>query len=157
ALNAVFQRDPEAVRAVQTRAAELSGVSKSNAESTLERWFGHSDIPERAACRAWLQSVDPQGYQAAYRVFAAEPGLRHERLKQLSCHALFMTGDLEPNATAEMSRKMAGRAPLGQCRIVSGAAHMMPMTHPQTVASALRSLHSTAKVPRVSETLSNRG
>ncbi|MFD2856780.1 alpha/beta fold hydrolase [Seohaeicola zhoushanensis] len=54
--------------------------------------------------------------------------------------ALFMTGEAEPNSTPAMSRAMAELAPQGQALVVPGAAHMLPMTHPDVVNAALLDL-----------------
>lgn len=137
ALNAVFERSPEAARAVQARAAELDGVTVADPTGALNRWFGTDDTPERAACHDWLCSVTQAGYKAAYTAFAHNPGPRRADLARLSCPALFMTGALEPNSTPAMSEAMAALAPKGRAIIVPGAAHMMPMTHPEVVNAAL--------------------
>lgn len=137
ALNAVFERSPEAARAVQARAAELDGVSVADPRGALARWFGTDDTPERAACQDWLCSVTPAGYKAAYTAFAHNPGPRRADLARLFCPALFMTGGLEPNSTPAMSEAMAAIVPKGRAIIVPDAAHMMPMTHPEVVNAAL--------------------
>lgn len=137
ALNAVFERSPEAARAVQARAAELDGVSVADPTGALDRWFGPDDSPERLACQDWLRSVTPAGYKAAYTAFAHNPGPRRADLARLSCPALFMTGGLEPNSTPAMSEAMAALVPKGRAIIVPDAAHMMPMTHPEVVNAAL--------------------
>ncbi len=81
--------------------------------------------------------MDPEGYKAAYSVFAREDGPADEALRKLSCPALFMTGGREQNSTPAMSRAMAALAPDGRAEIVADAAHMMPMTHPELVNRAL--------------------
>lgn len=140
ALNAIYRRSDGAKQAVQARAASLDGVSMSDPEPTLIRWFGEAPSPERIACKDWLIRVDPAGYKAAYTVFASEDGASDEALASLSCPALFMTGSGEPNSTPTMSNAMAARAPHGTAITIEGAAHMMPMTHPAAVNAALRDL-----------------
>lgn len=137
ALNAIFERSPEAAHAVQARAAELDGVSVADPTGALNRWFGADETPERAACQDWLRSVTPAGYRAAYTAFANSAGPDRVDLARLSCPALFMTGALEPNSTPPMSEAMAALAPTGRAIIVPDAAHMMPMTHPEVVNAAL--------------------
>ncbi|MEL7167086.1 MAG: alpha/beta hydrolase [Pseudomonadota bacterium] len=144
ALNAVFQRGPDAARAVQDRANALDGTSRADPTSTLSRWFGSARSPERDACEAWLTCTDPAAYSAAYRIFAAENGPDPSALATLPCSALFMTGEDEPNSIPAMSRAMADLTPRGRVQIVPGAAHMMPMTHPHAVNAALLTL--TAEV-----------
>ncbi|WP_029060953.1 alpha/beta hydrolase [Labrenzia sp. DG1229] len=137
ALNAIYMRSGAAQAAVRARAAGLDGVSVSDPSATLSRWFGEAQCPERNACHAWLSDVNPGGYRTAYSVFSDENGPGDAMLKALQCPALFMTGGREPNSTPAMSRAMAGLAPDGTARIVETAAHMMPMTHPSEVNSAL--------------------
>ena len=137
ALNAVFDRSTAASKAVLARADSLDGLSMADPSETLDRWFGSQPSAEREACREWLSDVDPAAYQMAYRVFAEESGPSSHQLESLSCPALFATGSEEPNSTPEMSRKMAVLAPHGQSVIVNGAAHMMPMTHPDEVNAFL--------------------
>lgn len=137
ALNAIWKRSAVALAAVRARAESLDGQRVADPEATLMRWFGTSLSPERAACDGWLRAVDPAGYKAAYSVFAASDGPDASALMGLSCPALFMTGEAEPNSTPQMSCAMADVAPEGRAVIVKGAAHMMPMTHAETVNKAL--------------------
>ncbi len=137
ALNAIYRRTPEAASAVRKRAAVLEGNSSPESTDTLKRWFGTAPSPEATACFNWLRSVDPAGYRAAYMVFAHEDGPDDAGLAQLRCPALFCTGSEEPNSLPAMSEAMATLAPQGTARIVDGAAHMMPMTHPTEVNGIL--------------------
>ncbi|MEM6388293.1 MAG: alpha/beta hydrolase [Pseudomonadota bacterium] len=137
ALNAVFERDAAATAAVMARADALGGVARSDPTPTLTRWFGEAGSSERDACAAWLSGVDPAGYRAAYRAFASSRIPDRAGLSRLACPAMFMTGADEPNSTPAMSQAMAALAPLGRAEIVKGAAHMLPMTHPEPVNAAL--------------------
>ncbi|MEM7318695.1 MAG: alpha/beta hydrolase [Pseudomonadota bacterium] len=144
ALNAVFERSALARKSVQQRASSLDGQSVSDPGATLERWFGSAPSLAREACRDWLISVEPKGYQAAYSVFASENGPNRSVLASLNMPALFITGAKDPNSTPEMSRQMADLAPRGQAVIVSDAAHMMPMTHVEDTVEAIRDLTERA-------------
>lgn len=137
ALNAVFERSAEAARAVRARAAGLDGHKAADPSATLTRWFGATRTPEREACHDWLISVDPAAYKHAYTAFAHSNTPSQTLLGQLDCPALFVTGSLEPNSTPAMARAMADLTPRGQLRILDGAAHMMPMTHPFEVNATL--------------------
>ncbi|PUB14269.1 alpha/beta fold hydrolase [Yoonia sediminilitoris] len=137
AMNAIFQRDHAASKAVQTRARSLDGVTVAGPSGPLTRWFGDAPSPEQSACQRWLTSVDPAGYRMAYTVFAHENGPRPSALAALTCPALFVTGQDEPNSTPAMSKAMANLAPKGRTQIIEGAAHMMPMTHVAQVNAAL--------------------
>lgn len=146
ALNAIFERAPAAKVAVAARAASLDGRSVADPEATLRRWFGDAPSAARDACRTWLTDVDPQGYKAAYSVFAQEDGPSRAALAALTCQALFMTGAEEPNSTPAMSQAMAALAPMGEARVVADAAHMMPMTHADIVADTLNAFALRALV-----------
>lgn len=137
ALNAIYCRGPKAAEAVRRRAKDLSATGHSDPEATLTRWFADKDTPERRACREWLTGVVTEHYKTAYEVFAAENGPSDADLARLSCPALFMTGEEEPNSTPEMSVAMAQIAPHGRAVVVEGAAHMMPMTHAVPVNAEL--------------------
>ncbi len=137
AVNAIYRRTSKAAHAVRERAAGLNDHSVADPSGTLHRWFGDAPSPEADACRTWLNSVSPESYKAAYRVFAEEDGPADADLRRLACPALFLTGANEPNSTPEMSKAMAARAPQGEASIIAGAAHMMPMTHPAEVNAAL--------------------
>mgnify|MGYP001799551637 FL=1 len=141
ALNAIYRRTPDAALAVQARANALNAEARASAEPTLERWFGRNptvwDADAANACRTWLNSVDLEGYAAAYRIFAYHDGPDDMALKNLRMPVIFQTGSHDPNSTPEMSKTMASLAPVGRADVVAGAAHMMPMTHPGAVANAL--------------------
>lgn len=141
ALNAIFRRSDAARAAVQARAKALSGHSAPDPTATLDRWFGatvgSTDSPARAACHAWLCAANPQGYKAAYTVFASSDGPSEASLAQIASPALFMTGADEPNSTPQMSRNMAARVKNGRALVIEGAAHMVPMTHSDKVNAQL--------------------
>ncbi|WP_299546646.1 alpha/beta hydrolase [uncultured Tateyamaria sp.] len=137
ALNAIWKRTAEAAAAVRDRAESLDGRTPADPASTLSRWFDDAVSPERNACAKWLRDVNPAGYKTAYTAFAKGDGPNETALTHLSCPALFMTGQMEPNSTPQMSQAMAKRAPQGRAIIVEGAAHMMPITHAEVVTAAL--------------------
>lgn len=150
ALNAIYQREPDAQKSVLARASSLDGQTVADPTATLQRWFGDIDTAERAACGDWLRDVDPAGYRDAYRVFAAENGPNPHDLQALKCPALFVTGADEPNSTPAMSRAMANLAPRGQVEVLTGAAHMMPMTHASKINALLRAFQTVVSQTRSS-------
>ncbi len=144
ALNAIFERTPQAHEAVRNRAETLSDTQSSDPTGTLQRWFSDLTTPEAQACEDWLGQVSPRAYKKAYTVFAAENGPSRDGLRQMTHPALFITGADEPNSTPDMSRTMANLCPNGQAIILEGAAHMMPMTHAQQVNDHLIEFIQTA-------------
>lgn len=154
AMNAVFERSPQAARAVQARADELASNGTPDPTGPLSRWFGDTESAEKTACRDWLTTGNPAGYKAAYRVFAHHDGPSRAALQEMLLPALFLTAQNDPNSTPDMSRAMAALPPNGRAHIVAGAAHMLLMTHPAEVNTALRGFlaalgsHTTPTSPK---------
>lgn len=154
AMNAVFERSPQAARAVQARADELDPSRAPDPSRPLSRWFGEAESAAKTACRDWLSTGNPAGYKAAYRVFAHHDGPSRSALRKMPLPALFLTAQNDPNSTPDMSRAMATLAPNGRAQFVAGAAHMLPMTHPAQVNTALRGFlaalvsHTTPTSPK---------
>ncbi|WP_299690341.1 alpha/beta hydrolase [uncultured Tateyamaria sp.] len=138
AMNAIYQRTPQAAEAVRRRAGELDGKTVADPAAPIARWFGGADTSEATACRTWLQEVDPAGYRDAYTVFARADGPDPADLRNLHVPALFLTGADDPNSTPAMSDAMARATPNAHADSVTGAAHMLPMTHAAHVNRRLR-------------------
>ena len=142
ALNAVFNRTPEQRASVVARAEALEseGVG-ATLDSTLARWFG-SPVPEHLVGYAelvstFLKNVHGVGYARSYRLFATSDAVHVGRLHELSMPTLFMTGELDPNSTPEMSEAMAAQSPHSTCVIVPGAKHKMPLTRAAEINSRI--------------------
>jgi pimeloyl-ACP methyl ester carboxylesterase len=137
ALNAVYQRTEIAAKAVQARAINLLQTTKVDNSETLTRWFG--DDPQgslRVAadqCDRMLNATSIRAYADAYSVFAQNDGPSGEKLAACNVPMLFITGANEPNSTPAMSAALAVAAQNGECKIVDGARHMMPITHAEQV------------------------
>ena len=143
-LNAIYQRSDIASKAVKARAEALKDIAQKdlNTDVTLQRWFGESPTGEllkvAKACDSWIRKTPIMEYQKAYHCFAHHDGPSAKQLSTLKAPSLFITGADEPNSTPEMSQAMARLVPLGQAKIIPDAAHMMPMTHAEQVATVLR-------------------
>lgn len=135
-LNAVYRRSPEARAAVIARADEIAG-GEGDAEGPLARWFGPNHVAIRNKVARWLQQIDRQSYATAYRSFAEGDAIYADRLPQIACPALLLTGEGDRNSSAQMSRDMADAIPLGRALIVAGHRHMVNMTAPYIVNDAL--------------------
>lgn len=146
ALNGVYCRSAEQQAAALQRAAALAREgNRASPDDTLARWFGDpvppALAPHAATARAMLGSVDPVGYARTYRVFAGSDAEHRGRLERLAMPALFVTGELDPNSTPQMSRAMAAAAPFGRCEILAGERHMMTLTAPLLVSERIRAFH----------------
>lgn len=137
-LNGVYKRSSAARQAVEARAEEiLSGAF--DREAPLERWFSDEEKDGAAyrLVRDLLQKVDPDGYAAAYRAFATGDAVYSESWPQVTCPALFLTGDGDKNSTVEMTEDMAKAAPRGRAVVIKGHRHMVNLTAPEEVSDVL--------------------
>lgn len=137
ALNAVYCRDAHSRAAVEGRAKQLTGT-RIDVIGAIARWF--PDAPDGPLARrvaGWLRTTDPEGYAAAYRVFASADHVHEGRLGDLACRALFMTGVGDPHSTPAMAERMAHEAPNGRALAIPGARHLMNLEHPAETNSAI--------------------
>lgn len=133
-LSGVYLRDPAARTAVVARAAEIR-AGRIDAEAPLARWFGNTaiEIAARAQVASMLENVDPAGYATAYGAFATGDATYANRLSDITCPFLAMTGDGDPNSTPAMSQAMAARVPQGRAVVLKGHRHMLNLTAPDAV------------------------
>lgn len=136
-LNAVHRRSPEARAAVLGRAAEIAAGGGS-IEAPLSRWFTAAEAATREQVAGWLRAVNPKGYATAYRAFAEGDGVYADRLNEIRCPALFLTGDGDPNSTPAMTHTMAGMVQHGRAVVIEGHRHMVNLTSPRAVSAGLR-------------------
>ena len=137
-LNGVFERSLTARQAVEARADDIL-KGQFDLETPLARWFGASAF-EQGICAqvsGWLSSVDPNGYATAYGAFARGDAHYADRFAGIAAPLLALTGADDPNSTPEMSLAMADRAQNGQAVIIEGHRHMVNLTAPEQVNSAL--------------------
>ena len=135
-LNAVHRRSPEARAAVLGRAAEIAAGGGS-IEAPLARWFTAAEAATREQVAGWLRAVNSKGYATAYRAFAEGDGVYADRLNEIRCPALFLTGDGDPNSTPAMTHTMAGMVQHGRAVVIEGHRHMVNLTAPRAVSAGL--------------------
>ncbi|SMX42433.1 alpha/beta fold hydrolase [Octadecabacter ascidiaceicola] len=138
-LNGVYRRDAAAHAAVVARAAEICH-GKIDIETPLTRWFGTSatDVTARAKGSEWLNAVDPEAYGTAYSAFASGDRTYADKLSQIACPFLALTGDGDRNSTPEMSQAMAAQAQDGRAVVIEeGHRHMVNLTAPAQVNAQL--------------------
>ena len=138
-LSAVHRRDDAASAAVRARAAEIA-AGNVDPIAPLSRWFGDESSgsePYRLV-KDWLAAVDVEAYATAYGAFAEGDVLFADRWSGVTCPALFLTGEHDPNSTPQMSIDLATAAPNGEACIIADHRHMVNMTAPDEVTAALR-------------------
>jgi len=137
-LNAVYKRDATAREAVMQRAAQIEN-GNIDPEAPLARWFSEDEKSSEAyqLTNSWLKQVDHRGYATAYSAFAGGDATFADAWPRISCPALFLTGEDDPNSTPEMAEAMAKAAPRGKAKVVPGHRHMVNLTAPETVNKIL--------------------
>ena len=138
-LSPVHRRDRAAASAVRARAAEIA-AGKLDPVAPLSRWFGDECVASEACLlvKDWLTAVDVGAYATAYGAFAEGDDLYADRWPGVTCPALLLTGDLDPNSTPQMSRDLAAAAPHAEACIIADHRHMVNMTAPDEVTTALQ-------------------
>ena len=144
-LNGVYKRSAEAKDAVIQRAEELK-TGHIDIETPLQRWFGQSDVERQAASKvkSWLQQVDMSGYATAYAAFARGDAVYADQWPNIGCPALILTGTGDPNSTAEMAIQMASQAKKGKAIVIENERHMVNLTAPDQVNSAMQAWLETS-------------
>lgn len=137
-LNGVHRRSAAARQAVAARAEEIV-TGRFDREAPLARWFSPEETKSDAhrLVRHLLQGVDKEGYAAAYRAFATGDSVYADCWPNVTCPALFLTGEGDPNSTPDMARAMAAATPKGRAVVIPGHRHMVNLTAPDAVGDAL--------------------
>ena len=137
----VYKREAAARDAVMARAREIA-VGHRDVEGPLARWYRPQRSPEEAQAlaitREWLSTVSHEGYATAYRAFAEGDRIYADRLSELNCPVLFLTGEFDPNSTPRMVAEMAAAAPNSRAVVVRDEKHMVHLVAPEPVNTALR-------------------
>jgi len=118
---------------------ERSGAS-GTIEAAVERWFTpgfraqHPQIIEARKRRALAN--DPQGYAAAYRVFATSD--MDEELAAIAAPTLVMTGEHDVGSTPRMARLIHERVAGSRLEILAGLRHNVIEESPRLIAGLAR-------------------
>ena len=144
-LNGVFRRDEAASRSVIARAEQI-GTGSFDLETPLRRWFGDTPVEQavQSDVAGWLSEIDIDGYATAYGAFARSDATFADGYGQINCPLLALTGGEDPNSTPDMSHAMAKAAPHGKAVIIENHRHMVNLTAPEAVNTALKTWLDTA-------------
>jgi (E)-2-((N-methylformamido)methylene)succinate hydrolase len=138
-LSPVFRRDEAAAAAVCARATEIAG-GQLDRLAPLSRWFDDAEKSSDPYQRIsqWLTDVDIDAYATAYGAFANGDTTYADDWPNVPCPALFLTGELDPNSTPQMSVDLAAAAPNGEACVIANHRHMVNLTAPAAVNTALQ-------------------
>lgn len=137
ALLSPVHRRSEAARAAVLARASAIAAGGAGVDAPLARWFDDDQQALHDRVAGWLKGVDRQGYAAAYRAFATGDATYADRLGEIACPALILTGESDANSSPEMTRAIAA-ACRGRAVVVPGQRHMVNLTAPRLVNEALR-------------------
>lgn len=112
---------------------------------------GAAHVGMRAFIDHWLGAGTWDGLEPALRDMHASdaPQLLHdlaacfqetwslEDARRLSCPVLACIGEVSPRATRRATELMTGTTRRTTLKIVAGGGHLLPVTHPETLASAI--------------------
>lgn len=141
-LNAIFNRTSAQRSAVLARVqAVRSDGFLGSIEPALDRWFSPTFATAEpqvvAGVRTRLERNDAVAYANAYAVFAVADGELCERVGEICCPTLVVTGRDDQRSTAEMSIALAAAMSAAQARIIDRARHLTPVEFPEQVAELI--------------------
>lgn len=135
-LNPVYRRNAMARKAVMARATQIA-TADYDPEAPLNRWFDPDQVELRRQTRIWLRRNTPEGYGAAYRAFAEGDHVYADRIDQITCPLLVLTGAEDANSTPAMTEAIATAAPFSRAVVMEGHRHMVHLTAPDVVSKEL--------------------
>ena len=128
-LNSPHERDPEAQRLVEERAARSGdGGPGATLDATIERWFtpefreARPEVIERV--RAWVLANDPEVYTQCRQVLAGGVVELIRPDPPIAKPTLVMTCEKDSGSTPAMSHAIAAEIEGAETRIVPGLQHM---------------------------------
>jgi (E)-2-((N-methylformamido)methylene)succinate hydrolase len=141
-LNSPHERDPEAQRLVEERAAQTdAGGPAANIDSTLERWFTpqfRQDAPDVvAATRALVLANDPDNYTRHRQVLAHGVVELIRPVPPITAPTLVMTCEHDSGSPPSMSIAIASEIAGAETVIVPGLQHLGLIERPDLFIDAI--------------------
>lgn len=141
-LNSPHEREPEAQRLVEERAASVAGGgSDATIEQALQRWFTaefHAEHPEVLdLVRRWRASNDPESYPDSCMVLAAGVTELIRPHPPIEAPALVMTCENDSGSTPAMSHAIASEIDGAETIIVPHLQHMGLVERPALFSKPL--------------------
>jgi len=141
-LHSAYDRSAAERAAIMQRVhlAETAGPV-ATVDQALERWFTAAFAAQRpdvlAQVRAWVLANDRQAFAAAYHVLAQADAELAERIGDIACPALVITGSEDFGNSPDMARRCARRMRQAECSILPGLRHMALAERPEAVLALL--------------------
>lgn len=140
-VSSVAGRDAEQRAAVRDRLDSARADYPATVEAALHRWFAphlratDPDLVEQV--RKTMLSTDQESYLSCYRIFATADASLWPRLPAIGCPTLAVTGADDPGSTPEMTIRLADAIPGAQHLVLPRTRHLLPLEHPDELASAV--------------------
>lgn len=111
-------------------------------QPALDRWFAPEFARSRraqvAAVAERLATTDPDGYLAAYRIFATGDKTNGRVLRGVDCPALVVTGSEDVGSTPAIAERMAADLKRADLILLDGLRHMVTLEAADEVSGLLR-------------------
>ncbi len=147
-LNSPHERDPEAQRLVEERAAASSaGGIAATLDATIERWFT-ADFRQRnpeevAAVRKTVLANDVENFGRHRQVLATGVLELIRPMPPINRPALVMTCENDSGSTPEMTRAIAAEIPGARAMIIPDLQHLGLLEEPELFAGPILQFLST--------------
>jgi (E)-2-((N-methylformamido)methylene)succinate hydrolase len=135
-LSGTGRRGPDKRAESLARAAAIRDRSVDQ-EAALKRWYGDDYPALTEITRAWLATVNWQGYATAYHAYAAGDEVYCDVWPRVTCPVLFLAGDRDGGTPVELIHELAAITPKAKGVIINGHAHMVPLTAANAVTRHL--------------------
>lgn len=134
-LNSPHERDPQAQRLVEARAADSREGPAATLDATIARWFtaafraSRPEVVERV--RAWVLANDPATYARCRQVLATGVLELIRPEPPILAPTLVMTAEHDSGSTPAMARAIAAEIPEAELVVVPDLQHMGLMERPE--------------------------
>jgi (E)-2-((N-methylformamido)methylene)succinate hydrolase len=142
-VSGVFDRSAQERSAIGARVIEVQqGHYADSIEPALARWFtddfaaSRPDIVNQVRQRMYANDVKAYGH--AYNVFATGDAELVAQVGSITAPTLVITGELDQRSTPLMAQRLAMALPFGQCHVMSGLKHLLPLEAPNELAAIIR-------------------
>lgn len=152
-LNSPHERDPEAQRLVEERAADSREGPSATLDATIVRWFtpafreAQPEVIERV--RTWVLVNEPKAYGQCRQVLARGVPELVRPDPPLALPTLVMTAEHDSGSTPAMARAIASEIADAELIVVPGLQHMGLMERPELFTSPLLRFLDAALTPRL--------
>lgn len=141
-ISGVFDRTSAERAAILDRVDEVrEGGYLNNVAQAMDRWFSaefsaaHPHRRDKVLQRMLTNDVD--SYANAYEIFATADESLVDRLPEISCPTLIVTGERDERSTPAMAHALAAAVKQGRADIIPSARHLTPLEAPAQLGALI--------------------